>query len=109
MEVDLSSGQKLEDVEVALDDMPTGTVVFVVRDEQGAPVEQVDIESFRDGKPDQGSVGAGSATGVYETHLEPGAYKVTIRAASGAVVGAADVDVREGETTKVEVTLHPKP
>ncbi len=107
VDVDVVTGQTAERVEVSLEELRTGAVRFVVRQEDGTPVRQVKISSMLDGEARQGSMSANSDSGVYETHFEIGVHEITVGDGSDSVRAAVTVDVGEGETTVVEVVLLP--
>ena len=60
VDVDVDSGRALERVEIALEEMPTGAVRFLLRTEDGEPVRRAKIRSMLDGELRQGSVTANS-------------------------------------------------
>jgi len=105
VDVDVVAGRVLERVEVALDEMRTGAVRFVLRTEDGTPVRQAKILSMLDGEPRQGSMTANSDSGVYETHFEVGTHGIALSDWSDGIRADVTVDVREGETTVVEAVL----
>ena len=109
-EIDLSlaPGEKRSGVEFGLEDMATGKVRFTVKDGEGRPVRQVILLATRDGKRLQGSFSANADDGVYETSFETGTHPVTVGNFAGTLAAETTVEVREGETTEVEVILGAK-
>ena len=108
-DLQIAAGDKPPNVEIALDAMVTGKAVFTVKDEDGRPVQNVVIESLRDGEREQGSVTAtntGPSSGIYETFFEVGTHAVTVSSLDRALVGATTLEIRKDETTAVEVVLH---
>jgi RNA polymerase sigma-70 factor (ECF subfamily) len=108
IDVEVAAGAKTADVEIALDDLATGRVVFVVRDETGKAVDRFSVECVHDGRREQGSVDLrGWTDGVCESHFEVGQHIVTIRSADGGLAATTTIDAKEGATTKVDVVLRP--
>lgn len=124
VDVNVAEGAKVENVEVALEPLPTGKVVFSVKDQEGRGVADVPV-SFWDitnidmkagGTVTCSAVTCGSKNGVFERNYEAGRRVVRLWTSQTSSDGKVTIDretdvtidVREGATTDVEVVLRPK-
>ncbi len=113
-DIDLGPGERKEGVDFLLETPRTGTVLVVLRDEAGRPVEEATLRLV----VSRVLVGQGStstyatldparpAPGTCEVQVEPGAREL-VASKSGHRPAILRVDVREGETTTVEAVMHP--
>jgi hypothetical protein len=124
VDVNVAEGAKVEDIQVALEPLPTGKVVFTVRDQEGhaiagVPVSFWDITNIdmRSSEPVTCAAWTvGSQNGVFERNYEPGRRVVRIWTSQTSSDGKVTIDreadvtfnVREGATAEVEVVLRPK-
>jgi protocatechuate 3,4-dioxygenase beta subunit len=124
VDVNVAEGAKVENVEVALEPLPTGKVIFTVKDQEGhaiagVPVSFWDITNIdmRSSEPVTCAAWTvGSQNGVFERNYEPGRRVVRIWTGQTGSDGKSTIDretdvtfdVVEGKTTDVEVVLHPK-
>jgi RNA polymerase sigma factor (sigma-70 family) len=105
-EIDLRAGERMDGVDVALEEMKTGTVRFTVRDASGSALEGV---LFSTGQPD------GSSLTFNPEAAEPGVYVATLEAGKHTVhcyrkdAGSAEatVEVKEGKEIQAAMVLKP--
>ena len=122
LDVDVAAGATVTNLEVALESMATGKVVFHVRSVDGRPFDQNTAVQFMvvsppgQPMPPGGSWGGTSPTGAFEWNYEVGKHVVrafTVKAGPDGTVkvdheAQVTLDVREGETADVDVVMQPK-
>jgi hypothetical protein len=108
VDVPVARGEKVAGVAIGLEDLASGKVVVVARDDAGRPVTDVLLVFGSGASYVQGSTNAHSSAGVFETWVEAGTHDLTVRTWSGALTATTSVTVRAGETTKAEVVLRAK-
>ncbi len=108
-DVDLAPGEQAKGVEILMEEVRTGMVRWVLRDEEGKPVDRAKIQTVReDGVADPADRFCNSDSGVYELFYEVGPRRLRISDLGDRLSAETAVEVREGETLKVEVVLRPK-
>jgi len=108
-DVEVVAGRPGSDLDLALDDGETGTVVLVVRDDAAAEAPRIVVESLVDGHPVQGSrLTANSLTGTYALPVAAGPWSFSLWTPDGRLAGTASGEVRVGATMRADVALRPR-